>query len=61
VAKAALTAPKSDFRYTPKSGLKTDIWPCLFRADTVEKVENREAPKISRMSNLGDLSRGKAL
>jgi len=23
--KAALTAPKSDFRYTPESGLKTDI------------------------------------
>jgi hypothetical protein len=30
-------------------------------ADTVEKVENREAPKISRISNLGDLSRDKAL
>ena len=32
-----------------------------FCADIVAKVENREAPKISRMSNLGDLSRGKAL
>jgi len=29
-------------------------------AETVEKVENREAPKISRMSNVGDLSRSKA-
>ena len=26
----------------------------------VEKVENREAPKISRKSNVGDLSRSKA-
>jgi hypothetical protein len=32
-----------------------------FLADCVEKVENREAPKISRMSNVGDLSRIKAL
>jgi hypothetical protein len=32
-----------------------------FRADIVEKVENRMAPKISRMSNVGDLSRCKAL
>ena len=30
-------------------------------ADTVEKVENRGAPKISRISNVGDLSRCKAL
>jgi hypothetical protein len=27
-SKADLTAPKSDFRYTPESGLKTDIAPC---------------------------------
>ena len=27
-----LTTPKSDFRSTPKSGLKTDIGPCRFRA-----------------------------
>src|SRR6266403_1036145 len=27
-SKAALTVPKSDFRYTPESGLKTDIAPC---------------------------------
>ena len=35
-------------------------WAVRYTLDTVEKVENREAPKISRMSNLGDLSRGKA-
>ena len=27
-SKAALTAPKSNFRFTPESGLKTDIAPC---------------------------------
>ena len=26
--KADLTAPKSDFRFTPESGLKSDIAPC---------------------------------
>ena len=26
-SKAALTAPKSNFRFAPESGLKTDIWP----------------------------------
>jgi hypothetical protein len=30
-------------------------------ADIVEKVENREDPKISRKFNVGDLSRNKAL
>ena len=30
--KADLTAPKSDFRFTPESGLKSDISPCPFRA-----------------------------
>jgi hypothetical protein len=29
-------------------------------ADTVEKVENRGAPKISQMSNVHDLRRSKA-
>ena len=38
--KADLTAPKSDFRFTPESGLMSDISPCPFRADTVEKVPN---------------------
>jgi hypothetical protein len=27
-----LTAPKSNFRFTPESGLKSDIAPCPFRA-----------------------------
>src|SRR6267154_2451915 len=31
-SKAALPTPKSNFRFTPESGLKTDIWPCQFRA-----------------------------
>jgi hypothetical protein len=31
-SKADLTAPKSDFRFTPESGLKTDIAPCPFGA-----------------------------
>jgi hypothetical protein len=34
-------------------------WPLV--ANTVEKVENRGAPKIPRMWNVGDLSRRKAL
>jgi hypothetical protein len=33
-SKADLTAPKSDFRYTPESGLKTDIAPCPKSAKT---------------------------
>jgi hypothetical protein len=30
--KADLTARKSNFRFTPESGLRADIAPCLFRA-----------------------------
>jgi hypothetical protein len=30
---------------------------CRLLADTVEKVENQRAPKISRKSNVGDLNR----
>jgi hypothetical protein len=33
----------------------------LQRADTVEKVENRRAPKISQKSDVGDLNRSRAL
>jgi hypothetical protein len=29
-----LTAPKFDFRFTPETGLKSDITPCPFRAKT---------------------------
>jgi hypothetical protein len=33
-SKAALTAPKTDFRFTPESGLKSDIAPCPKSANT---------------------------
>jgi hypothetical protein len=49
-SKADLTAPKSDFRFTPESGLKSDIAPCPKSADIVAKVENRTTLKISRKS-----------
>jgi hypothetical protein len=32
-SKAALTAPKSNFRFTPDSGLNSDTAPCPFRAN----------------------------
>jgi hypothetical protein len=38
VAGSSGVAPKSDFRFAPESGLKTDIAPCPFRADFVAKV-----------------------
>jgi len=31
-SKADLTPPKSDFRFAPESGLKSDIAPCPFGA-----------------------------
>jgi hypothetical protein len=34
---------------------------CPLRADCVEKLKNRGAPKISQMWRIGDFSRGKAL
>jgi hypothetical protein len=52
-SKADLTAPKSDFRFTPESGLKSDITPFPFSADIVAKVENRTTLKISRKSIFG--------
>src|SRR5216684_8226077 len=33
-SKAALTAPKSNFRFTPESGLRSDIAPCPKSATT---------------------------
>jgi hypothetical protein len=36
-------------------------WQWRLMADIVEKVENREAPNISRKSNVSDLSRSKPL
>jgi len=38
LAKTILTAPKCDFCFTPDSGLYSDIGPCPFGADCVEKV-----------------------
>jgi hypothetical protein len=32
-SKVDLTAPKSNFRFTPQSGLRADIAPCPFRAN----------------------------
>src|SRR5882724_2311096 len=37
-SKAALTAPKSNFRITPESGLKSDIARCPFRATNGSRV-----------------------
>jgi hypothetical protein len=47
----------SDFRYTPESGLKTDISPCPKSADIVAKVENRTTLKISPKLTFGLLCR----
>jgi hypothetical protein len=47
-SKAALTAPKSNFRFAPESGLKSDIAPCPFRADSVAKVFLRHGSQILR-------------
>jgi hypothetical protein len=47
-SKADLTTPKSDFRYTPESGLKTDIAPCPKSADTVAEVVLHKWSKIPR-------------
>jgi hypothetical protein len=38
ILKADLTAPKSDFRFTPESGLKSDITPFPFSANSGSRV-----------------------
>jgi hypothetical protein len=38
-SKTDLTAPKSDFRFTPESGLKSDIPPCPVRANSGPVLE----------------------
>src|SRR5258705_5763134 len=43
-----LTAPNFDFRSSPESGLKSDIAPCPFRADSVAKVFLRHGSQILR-------------
>jgi hypothetical protein len=60
-SKADLTPPKSNFRFTPESGLNSDIAPCPFCADIVAKVENRTIPKISRKRIFRRLYRCNAL
>src|SRR5258707_15623287 len=39
---------RCNVRFCSHNGLKPDIGPCPFCADTVAKVENRTTPKISR-------------
>jgi len=41
-SKGDMTAPKSDFRYTPESELKSDIAACPFGADSVAKVQKAQ-------------------
>src|SRR3981189_1346908 len=43
-SKADLTAPKSNFRYTPQSGLRADIAPCPFRANSGLMHRNKISP-----------------
>src|SRR5207247_2960436 len=47
-SKAALTAPKSNFRFTPEGGLRSDIAPCPKSADSVAKVFLRHGSQILR-------------
>jgi hypothetical protein len=48
-------------RCTLKSGRRQAAPAGPFRVDFVEKLENREAPKISQMQRVGDFCRCKAL
>jgi hypothetical protein len=52
-SKADLTAPKSNFRYTPQSGLRADIAPCPFRAITGEVIHS--ITSSARASNVGGI------
>src|SRR5258705_11846784 len=40
-SKAALTAPKSNFRFTPESGLRSDIAPCPKSATGLNRSRGR--------------------
>jgi len=46
-----LAAPKFNFCSSPGSGLKSDIGPCPFRADTVEKVFSGWRTKFFRTAD----------
>src|SRR6476646_6268630 len=48
---------KFDFRFTPESGLKSDIGPCPFRADIVAKVFSGWRTKILRAADASSARR----
>jgi|SRR5450631_350656 hypothetical protein len=50
-SKAALTAPKSDFRFPSENGLNSDIAPCPKGADIVAKVFLGRRTKILRAAD----------
>ncbi len=50
-SKAALTVPKSDFRYTPESGLKSDIAPCPKSAKGLNRSRGRTLWLATQRSN----------
>jgi hypothetical protein len=53
-----LTAPKSDFRFTPESGLKSDIRPCPVRANTGSDAQPISAVAPLRVAIRGIGNRG---
>ena len=52
-SKADLTAPKTDFRYTPESGLKTDIVPCPKSATSCCEHMQQVAPLLDHLIGAG--------
>ena len=55
--KAALTAPKSDFRFTPESGLRSDIAPCP-KSHTTRFTVQRTASLFDHLVGAGQQRRG---
>jgi hypothetical protein len=53
--------PARHVRFTLWSRHRQPAPACPFGADCVEKLENREAPKISQMQRIDDFSRCNAL
>jgi len=47
-SKADLTGPKSDFRFTLESGLKSDIAPCPFRAMSDQSINGAELKRLTQ-------------
>src|SRR5260221_8326357 len=56
---ADLTAPKFDFRSSPKSGLKSDIGPCPVRAKTGSRHPNGSGSR--RLADDDDAESGSAI